>query len=159
MPFRKQGFAASTSRTMPLFPIGEVGLHSDADMVEILKNTITYLEDRSEIGIFIGSWLAAGAARLGQGQKAIRLLYERGVDHMLRANGLTAEETDRFMNFCLVNRQPLYYSCMMEFTGEMLAAVNEMLIQSHAGLIRVFPALPDGDAEYERAWRNGWSAS
>ncbi len=152
-------FVRHPSMLMPLFPIGELGLHSDADMVEVLKNTITYLEDRSEIGIFIGSWLAAGAARLGQGQKAIRLLDERGVDHKLRANGLTAEETDRFINFCLVNRQPLYYSCMMEFTGEMLVAVNEMLIQSHAGLIRVFPALPDGDAEYERAWRNGWNAA
>lgn len=146
------------SLLMPLFPVGEFDLNSDPDTRKLWENTVDFLEDRSEIGIFIGSWLSAAAARLGKGQQALRLLYERGIDHMLRANGLSAEETDHFINFCLVTRQPLYYSCMMEFTGEMLAALNEMLIQSHNGLIRVFPALPDGDPEYDRAWRQGYSA-
>lgn len=145
------------SLLMPLFPVGEFGLDSPADIQKKMSNTINYLEDNCEIGIFGGSWLAAGAARLGRGQTALRLIYERGIDHMLRSNGLTAEETDRFINFCLVNRQPLYYPCMMEFTGEMLAAVNEMLLQSHNGVIRVFPALPDGDRELDRMIRRGQS--
>lgn len=76
---------------------------------------------------------------------------------MLRANGLTAEQTDRFMNYCLIIREPLYYPCMMEFTGEMLAAVNEMLLQSHNGIIRVFPAIPDGVRDYSKLHRNGYS--
>jgi len=143
------------SLLMPLFPIGEFGLDSDGETRKILSNTIDYLEDNCEIGIFGGSWLAAGAARLGRGQTALRLIYERGVDHMLRSNGLTAEQTDHFINFCLTARQPLYYPCMMEFTGEMLAAVNEMLLQSDHGLIRVFPALPDGDPEFARLHRQG----
>lgn len=150
-------FIRHPSMLMPLFPIGELGLHSDEATVELLRNTLDFLEDHSEIGIFGGSWLAAAAARLGQGQKALRLLYERGIDHMLRSNGLTAEETERFMNYCLILRQPLYYPCMMEFTGEMLAAVNEMLLQSCDGLIRVFPALPDGDPEFDRLIRKGQS--
>ena len=141
---------------MPLFPIGEYDMTSSEEMQKIFSNTIDYLEDRCEIGIFQSSWLAAAAARLGQGQKAIRLLYERGIDHMLRSNGLSAEETDRFMNYCLVCRQPLYYPCMMEFTGEMLAAVNEMLLQSHNDLIRVFPALPDGSRDYAPSHRHGY---
>lgn len=143
------------SMLMPLFPIGEFGLDSDAETRKMLSNTIDYLEDNCEIGIFGGSWLAAGAARLGRGQTALRLIYERGIDHMLRSNGLTAEQTERFINFCLIARQPLYYPCMMEFTGEMLAAVNEMLLQSVNGVIRVFPALPDGDREMERLIRRG----
>lgn len=143
------------SMLMPLFPIGEFGLDSDPETQKLLSNTIDYLEDNCEIGIFGGSWLAAGAARLGRGQTALRLIYEKGVDHMLRSNGLTAEQTDRFINFCLTARQPLYYPCMMEFTGEMLAAVNEMLLQSHNGLIRIFPALPDGNPEMERMLRRG----
>lgn len=145
---------------MPLFPIGEFDLAStEPRMLQILSNTVDFLEERCEIGVFQGSWIAAAAARLGQGQTALRLLYERGIDHMLRSNGLTAEQTERFINFCLLNRQPLFYPCMMEYTGEMLAAVNEMLLQSHNGLIRVFPAIPDGDREWDRLNRNGYSVT
>lgn len=143
---------------MPLFPTGEFNLKdTDDSMLKILSNTVDFLEDNCEIGIFGGTWIAAAAARLGRGQTALRLIYERGIDHMLRANALTAEETDRFMNYCLLANQPLYYPCMMEFTGQMLAAVNEMLMQSDNGLIRIFPALPDGDKEYGRALRNGYA--
>ena len=144
---------------MPLFPIGEWDVESTQEWKQIWMNTLRYLEERCEIGIFGGSWLAAGAARLGNGQMALRLLYERGIDHMLRSNGLTAEQTERFMNYCLITRQPLYYPCMMEFTGEMLAAVNEMLLQSHNGVIRVFPAIPDGDMEWYRMHNHGYRLS
>lgn len=138
---------------MPVFPIGEFDLENDKETFQIVSNTIDFLDEHCEIGIFGGSWLAAAAARLGRGQTAIRLLYERGIDHMLRTNGLTAEKTDRFINYCLTIRQPLYYPCMMEFTGEMLAATNEMLINSDNGVIKVFPAIPDGSPEYERSLR------
>ena len=145
------------SLLMPIFPVGEFGLDSPADIQKKLSNTIDFLEDNCEIGIFGGSWLAASAARLGRGQTALRLIYERGIDHMLRTNGLTAEETERFVNECLMIRQPLYYPCMMEFTGEMLAAVNEMLLQSHNGVVRVFPALPNGDREFYQLILRGQS--
>lgn len=145
---------------MPVFPVGEYSVgNGDPEMLKIFSNTVDYLEERCEIGVFQGSWIAAAAARLGRGQTALRLLYERGMDHMLRSNGLCAEETERFVFFCSLNRQPLYYPCMMEYTGEMLAAVNEMLLQSHDGTIRVFPALPDGDPEWERMIRNGFSVT
>ena len=147
------------SMLMPLFPIGEFDLNSEKEMLDVLSNTIDFLDERAEIGIFGGSWIAAAAARLGRGQAALRLLYERGIDHMLRSNGLTAEETDHFMNYCLILRQPIYYPCMMEFTGEMLVAVNEMLLQSHNDVIRIFPAIPDGDPEYERLHRHGYPLS
>lgn len=140
---------------MPVFPTGEIDINSDEEMRRIINSTINYLEDNCEIGVFQGSWLSAASSRLGDGQRALRLLYERGIDHMLRSNGLTAEATERFMNFCLIMRQPLYYPCMMEFTGEMLAAVNEMLLQSHNNIIRVFPAIPDGSMEYDRMLRRG----
>ncbi len=145
------------SLLMPLFPTGEFDpLAADKGLLQTLNNTVNFMIDNCEIGIFGGSWISAAAARLGRGQTALRLLYERGIDHMLRPNGLTAEQTDRFMNHCLVHHQPLYYPCMMEFTGQMLAAVNEMLLQSYNGVIRVFPALPDGDREWDRFHREGW---
>ncbi len=143
------------SMLMPVFPIGEIDIESGERWRTIVDNTIDFLEKNCEIGVFQCSWISAAASRIGKGQKALRMLYERGIDHLLRSNGLTAEATDRFMNYCLINRQPLYYPCMMEFTGEMLAAVNEMLLQSHNHLIRIFPALPDGDPEYYRMLRAG----
>ncbi len=141
---------------MPIFPIGEIDIESDEESRELISNTINYLEDNCEIGVFQCSWISAAASRLGDGQRALRLLYERGIDHLLRSNGLTAEANDRFMNYCLTTRQPLYYPCMMEFTGEMLAAVNEMLLQSQNHIIRVFPAMPDGSCGYDRAHRHGF---
>ena len=142
---------------MTIYPTGEIDpLFSDERMVKIASDTLDFCFDRSELGIFQGSWIAASAARLGRGNDAIRALYERGLDHMLRSNGLTAEETERFMNYCLAGRQPLYYPCMMEFTGEMLAAVGEMLLGSHNGVIRVFPAIPDGKPDHAEAFRYGY---
>ena len=146
------------SLLMPIFPVGEIDIDSGERWRTIVENTVDFLEKNCEIGVFQCSWISAAASRIGKGQKALRMLYERGIDHLLRSNGLTAEATDRFMNYCLVNRQPLYYPCMMEFTGEMLAAVNEMLLQSHNNLIRIFPALPDGDPEYYRMLREGHEA-
>ncbi len=145
------------SMMMPLFPIGEYDMDSDEEIRTILENSVHYLEDRCEMGIFGGSWLAACAARLGKGQTALRLLYERGIDHVLRSSGLSAEETDRFMNFCLLNGGPRFYPDMMEFTGQMLAVVNEMLLQSHNDIIRIFSALPDGDPEIYRMHIHGYS--
>jgi len=145
------------SMLMPLFPTGEFDMDSGEEIKEILENTIKFLEDRCEIGIFGGSWIAAGAARLGKGQMALRLLYERGIDHMLRTSGLSAEATERFMNHCLICGGPRFYPDMMEFTGQMLAVVNEMLLQSHNNVVRVFPALPDGDPETYRMHQHGYA--
>ncbi len=147
------------SMLMPIFPIGEIDIDSDKRLKDIAINTVKFLEDNCEIGVFQVSWLSAAAARMGDGQRALRLLYEMGLDHLMRSNGLAAEVNERFMNYCLIMRQPLYYPCMMEFTGEMLAAVNEMLMQSNGGIIRIFPAMPTGDKEYERLIKKGYSIS
>ncbi len=147
------------SMLMPIFPTGEIDLNSDKRLRDIAINTVKFLEDNCEIGVFQVSWLSAVSARMGDGQRAVRLLYEMGLDHLMRSNGLAAEVTERFMNYCLIMRQPLYYPCMMEFTGEMLAAVNEMLMQSNGGIIRVFPAMPTGDKEYDRLIKKGFSIS
>ena len=143
------------SMLMPIFPTGEIDIDSPKELRDIALNSVRFLEENCEIGVFQVSWLAAVSARMGDGQRALRLLYEMGIDHLLRSNGLAAEENERFMNFCLICRQPLYYPCMMEFTGEMLAAVNEMLMQSNGGIIRLFPAMPNGDPEIDRLLRRG----
>lgn len=138
------------SLLMPIYPIGEIHQYSEESVCKVAKNTLRYVEKNAEIGVFIFGWTACAAARMGDGDMALRVLYQKGLDHMLRANGLCAEETERWNNYCTIGRSPLYYPCVMEATGEIVAAVNEMLLQSYDGIIDVFPAIPEGRVKKEQ---------
>lgn len=139
------------SLLMPIYPIGEMGKNSDPTVRKRAENTLRYAANRTEFGMFQFGWLSCAASRLGMGSTALRLLYEQGIDLSLRCNGLFAEETERWMNYCNITNEPLYHPHMMEASGEMVAAVNEMLLQSCDGVIDVFPALPSGESEPERS--------
>lgn len=139
------------SLLMPIYPIGEIDRHSEAAVRTRAENTLRYAEDNTEFGMFQFGWLSCAASRLGKGDAALRLLYEQGIDLSLRCNGLFAEETERWINYCNITNEPLYHPFMMEASGEIVAAVNEMLLQSYDGVIDVFPAVPKGELERERA--------
>ncbi|OCT15373.1 sugar phosphorylase [Paenibacillus pectinilyticus] len=139
------------SLLMPIYPIGEIGKESAPDLKQRAENTLRYAANQTEYGMFQFGWLSCAASRLGNGALALRLLYEQGIDLSLRCNGLFAEETERWMNYCNITNEPLYHPHMMEASGEMVAAVNEMLLQSYDGVIEVFPALPSGEFEQERS--------
>ncbi|WP_240159776.1 glycosyl hydrolase family 95 catalytic domain-containing protein [Paenibacillus aceris] len=138
------------SLLMPIYPIGEINKNSEETLRKRAENTLRYAETNTEFGMFQFGWLSCAASRLGKGNTALRLLYEQGIDLSLRSNGLFAEETERWMNYCNITNEPLYHPHMMEASGEMVAAVNEMLLQSHSGFIEVFPAVPSGEPEHER---------
>lgn len=140
------------SLLMPVFPIGEMTQFSGETERELAKNTVRFATEHTEIGVFPFGWIASAAARTGEGNTALRVLYEQGLDLILRANGMGAEETERWMNHCPAEhgRGQLYYPCMMECVGGIVSVVNEMLLQSYDGIIHLFPALPDGNAEQ---WR------
>ncbi|MZQ86608.1 sugar phosphorylase [Paenibacillus sp. 5J-6] len=139
------------SLLMPIYPIGEINRYSEPLVRKRGENTLRYAANRTEYGMFQFGWLSCSASRLGKGTTALRLLYEQGIDLSLRSNGLFAEETERWMNYCNITNEPLYHPHMMEASGEMVAAVNEMLLQSYDGVIDVFPALPSGEPEPELA--------
>lgn len=146
------------SLLMPIYPIGEWDRHSPQTKRKIAEATVRYAIDNTELGVFGFGWLACAAARMGMGEVALQTLYEKGFDLHLRANGLGAEETNRWLNLCLVNKPPMYYPAMMECTGETIAAVGEMLLQSGAdGEIEVFPAIPADwqDCAFERLLAKG----
>lgn len=138
------------SLLMPIFPIGEISMHSDDEKRKLAERTLNFAEDNTELGVFGYGWLSCAASRLGKGDTAIRLLYEKGLDLILRSNGMGAEETERFINHCCVEKPPYYYPFMMECIGETAAAINEMLMQSYDGKIAVFPAVPKGEREVMR---------
>jgi|GEM_PF-673926 len=138
------------SLLMPIYPIGEIGKWSEAVWKQRAERTLRYAEQHTEYGVFQFGWLSCAASRLGHGDMAVRLLYEQGIDLSLRSNGLFAEETERWMNYCNITNEPLYHPHMMEASGEVVAAVNEMLLQSYSGVIEVFPAVPLGAAELQR---------
>ncbi|NKI19742.1 sugar phosphorylase [Paenibacillus dendritiformis] len=138
------------SLLMPIYPIGEFSKQSAPELRQLAENTLRYAEHHTEFGVFQFGWLSCAASRLGQGNAALRLLYEQGIDLSLRSNGLFAEETERWMNYCNITNEPLYHPHMMEASGEVVAAINEMLLQSWSGAIEVFPAIPSGEPEPER---------
>ena len=69
---------------------------------------------------------AVQAARLGLGDEVLKGLEHNINTYQNYPNGLTSDATGRF-----------------EFLGTHLSAINESLLQSYNGKIRVFPALPN----------------
>lgn len=133
------------SLLMPIFPISEINMYSDSNKRELALNTLKFAINNTELGVFGFGWLSCAASRLGMGDIALRALYEKGLDLIIRSNGMGAEYTDRWLNHCCVNKPPYYYPFMMECVGEVVASVNEMLLQSYDNIITVFPAIPNGE--------------
>ena len=103
---------------MPIYPLGEIGLDSSEEWLKIGKESYKYMHTWHV-------WKACVAARLGMGDEALKQLYEF-VDH-IRPNGLH------------VLYENIY---QIDANGGFAAAINEMLLQSHNEVIRVFPAIP-----------------
>lgn len=159
---------AHPSLLMPIYPLAEIGPDATRRMRRLARNTLRYVEARQAIGTFNFGWLSGAASRLGLGDEAARILYEKGVAYLLRPNGLMAEETDRYIQNCHVLSDPLYHPSMMECCGGIVGAINEMLLQSRDGKVRVFPAPPsswsharfhrllaEGAWEISAEWRDG----
>lgn len=136
-------FLRHPSMLMPIFPAEEVNRYSPEAVRDVMRNTLKYVSEHTETGMFGFGWIACAAARLGEGTAALRVLYEEGLDYILHSNGLGYEESERFINYCLVTKPPLYPPAMTEPTGGIVTAVNTMLLQSDE-FIEAFPAIPDG---------------
>lgn len=129
---------------MPIFPIKEKDWVAGGKFAELAKNTVDYAFHNCEVGMFGGGWIAASYAQLGLGDESLYTLYEKGLDQWMHTNGLPFEESERFMNLCIVTKLPIYLPAMMEPIGEVTRTVNEMLCQSTLDKIQLFPALPQG---------------
>jgi len=151
----------------PVFPAGEIGINSP--QWSIAANTLNHVMDWAKRRPFVNEdgwndsftwpWLACVAARLGLGDRAKEFLYALGVNQFLKPNGffslwactmLSAEEkrreviVDKGFGVWVSTaregreRQPVF----LESGSGFINAVDEMLLQSYDGVIRLFPAVP-----------------
>jgi hypothetical protein len=121
------------SLLVPIFPIGEMTLASPEPMRKLAQSSLDDVLSRGTDGWypFTYTWISAIAARLGRPQLAVDMLHTYSEKYIGR-NGVN-------MNRESGKRKVLGLdsSCILA------AAVNEMLIQSYDGIIRVFPAVPE----------------
>ena len=117
--------------------------NSSDELYGIAMNTLRYVSENTEIGVFGAGWIASAAAKLGEGTAALRILYENGSNYFIHSNGLGYEESERYVNHCLTSEPPLYPPAMMEPSGGIVMAVNTMLL-NFDDVIEVFPAVPNG---------------
>jgi len=142
------------SHLMAIHPLGLIDLSLDEDAQIIIDNTVKNLQ---ELGTdywtgYSFSWFANVLARANKGNEAAEMLR------------IFAE------NFCLPNSFHVngeqynrgystfkYRPFTIEGNFAFASAVQEMLMQSHAGIIHVFPALPDNwnDAAFNNFRANG----
>lgn len=138
-------FLRHPSILMPIYPANEISMKSKKDILETAYETFCYAQENTEIGTFGFSWLSAVAARLGDGESAVRILYEQGIDQILHGNGLGYEESERFVNHCLITKIPTYLPAMSEVSGGIINVIQMLLLQQmEDNTILLFPALPDG---------------
>ena len=139
------------SRLMPIFPAGFIGLNSDESDLELGRRSFhDFLSDGVEwITGWSFSYLANIAARLGLGAEAEQCLTAVR-DEFTLAGLLSAH--NRLRN------NALYPDALFQIEALMAipAAIDEMAMQSVDGIIRVFPALPDGrDCAFEHLRARG----
>jgi len=130
--YSEKGTAWWDSNTLGIqhiFPGGAIGLDSDPKLLEVSRNTIEVLNRWADYNGFSSFFTAA--ARVGYDPDVILQKLRIQCDTHSLPNGL------------------LYYGGGgIENCGGFLA-VNEMLLQSHEGVIRFFPCWPkDQDAKF-----------
>lgn len=128
------------SHLMALHPLGLIDAARGDDDLRIINSSLAEL-DRLGTSAWVGysfSWLACLRARAGDGRgavEALRIFAEAFCSpNTFHLNG---DQSGRgFSNYT-------YRPFTLEGNFAFAAGVMEMLLQSHNGLLRVFPAVPD----------------
>ncbi len=148
-----------TADKAPVFPSGDIGLGDEGS--GLFGAAVNTARIYSEAG---NGWDPAviTAARLGLGNDAARLFEKHVAKWLLSSNGFghytdSTDYNDRYMHneveTFTPDFQPLgkrvrsewpFRHVGLECTAVLSCALNETLLQSHDGTIRIFPAVRDG---------------
>jgi hypothetical protein len=135
------------SRLMPIFPGRQIGLHSPSDLLALGRRSFAEFRSYGEDG-FTGwsyAYQACIAARLGLADEAEQCLHTLISGYLFKGM-LTSHNSmvPGVGNYDVYGGSPLF---QLDALLGSVAALNEMLVQRTAdGVIRVFPAVPDGRA-------------
>jgi len=138
------------SHLYPLFP---GNMFTREDTSELMDAATKALHARKKAGYismagWSYSWLALLHARLGEGDEALRCLRYLAKSCMIN-NLLTIHNDWRFQGLSLDWKLSPSRLFQIEAILGASAAIAEMLLQSHNGLIRILPALPQSWSEGE----------
>ncbi|NLV46351.1 MAG: hypothetical protein GXY07_17850 [Candidatus Hydrogenedentes bacterium] len=128
------------SHAMAIHPLGLVDISNGVDDERTIRAT---LEDLKRLGTdwwtgYSFSWLASIAARAGDGATAEKALKTFAEAFVLR-NGFHCNGDQSGKGHSEFTYRPF----TLEGNFAFAAGLNEMLLQSHTGTIRVFPAIPE----------------
>ena len=128
----------------PVYPGADCHCHAGKEQMELGRRSYHEFTSRPRFGDvdsdychFTPQWLSLVAARLGLADDAMHWMRRFLADFVL-PNGLATIRAFRHPG-----RKPLF---QIDCNGGHVAAVNEALMQSHAGAIDVFPGISSGHA-------------
>lgn len=128
------------SQIMAIHPLGLLDLSNGATDQEIIKNTISHLDDlgSSNWTGYSFAWLGNLKARAGDGNGAAKALKDFASSFVLpnsfHVNGDQSGTGKSNMT---------YRPFTLEGNFAFAAGIQEMLIQSHTGSVHLFPAIPE----------------
>lgn len=139
VPEPPQHFQWQLPNLSGVYPYGVIGLDSDPAMLATARRTFARYRYNADAG---HEYLPVVAARLGDAEAwraaAFQFIqffqsFDQGLFSYYNVSGNKCEEY-------AANRAKLH--CYLEASGIFAVSVNEMLLHSHGGVIRVFPATP-----------------
>ena len=119
-----------------IYPASQIGLSSGEKLLKIAKNTY-FINDRRLDDNGSNSYLPAGA--------------RIGVDPQFLLEGIH----QNIKEFALPNMLFRHHGGGIEHLTTIPATINEMLMQSHEGVIRLFPCWDKSDASFENLRADG----
>lgn len=128
------------SHLMGIYPLGLVSVEDDENTQKAIEESFHQI-DKLGTGLWVGfsfTWMACLAARCRRPERARKAL-QNFVESFISRNGFHLNGDYRKRGLSWWNYRPFTLEANFAF----VEGVNEMLLQSWRGVLRIFPAVPD----------------